>query len=85
MQYSNVESNHYANLVVHGGPSPIAAWLKAAFARLWSPSAAKAPAPRDLAREAAEVRDWAESVRRTDPRFAQDLFAAADRHEAGGI
>ena len=33
--------------------------------------------------EAAEVRTLAQSVRVSDPRFAQDLFAAADRHERG--
>ena len=33
--------------------------------------------------EAVEVRTLAQSVRVSDPRFAQDLFVAADRHERG--
>jgi hypothetical protein len=39
------------------------------------------PRPHDRAREAARVRAFATTVRQTDPRFADDLFAAADRHE----
>jgi hypothetical protein len=31
--------------------------------------------------EAQEVRDMAYEVQRMDPRFAAELFAAADRHE----
>lgn len=34
-----------------------------------------------LAREAAAVREYAHSAAVTDPRFAADLIAAADRHE----
>lgn len=33
--------------------------------------------------EAARVRRLAQSVMADDPRFASDLFAAADRHEIG--
>jgi hypothetical protein len=84
MLYSTTELNRYANLVAHGGPAPLGGWLKAALGRFWTRSSRKALPPRDLAREAAEVRTWAESVRRTDPRFADDLFAAADRHELQG-
>ncbi len=36
---------------------------------------------RDVAAEANEVRELAMEVQRHDPRFADDLFAAADRHE----
>jgi len=32
-------------------------------------------------REASEVRTYAQAVMAQDPRFAADLFAAADRHE----
>ena len=32
--------------------------------------------------EAEELRSFAATVQRTDPEFARDLFAAADRHEA---
>ena len=83
MIYTSTETR-YSNLAVHSGPSPLGAWLKAALARLMSRPAAT-PVPRDLAREAAEVRAWADTVRHTDPRFADDLFAAADRHEAQGL
>jgi hypothetical protein len=34
--------------------------------------------------EAARVRQYAQEVMGQDPRFAADLFAAADRHERGG-
>ena len=34
-------------------------------------------------REAAEVRAMAQQMLAQDPRFASDLFAAADRHELG--
>jgi hypothetical protein len=34
--------------------------------------------------EASRVRSYAQSVMQQDPRFAADLFAAADRHERGG-
>jgi hypothetical protein len=40
-----------------------------------------APAPRTAAEELAAVRALADSYRRTDPGFASDLYAAADRHE----
>lgn len=33
--------------------------------------------------EAAAVRRYADEVRPLDPRFASDLYAAADRHEMG--
>jgi hypothetical protein len=39
------------------------------------------PAPRSAAEELASVRALADSYRRTDPGFASDLYAAADRHE----
>jgi hypothetical protein len=35
----------------------------------------------DAAREAAAVRELAHRYRRSDPGFASDLYAAADRHE----
>jgi hypothetical protein len=64
-----------------------ARWAADAFARLlkWMESSA---ADRDLRRvvlsraaEAARVRQYAQEVMAQDPRFAADLFAAADRHE----
>lgn len=83
MIYSKTASDRYANIAVHAGPSPMGTWLTSALRRLvWGP--AKTPPPRDRVREAAEVRTWATHVQRSDPRFADDLFAAADRHEAMG-
>jgi hypothetical protein len=38
-------------------------------------------APRTAAEELAAVRALADSYRQTDPGFASDLYAAADRHE----
>jgi hypothetical protein len=36
----------------------------------------------NAAREAAKVRELADTYRRSDPGFASDLYAAANRHEA---
>lgn len=38
-------------------------------------------APRSLGEELASVRALADSYRNSDPGFASDLYAAADRHE----
>ena len=37
----------------------------------------------DRAGDAARLRSFAQQVMAEDPRFAADLFAAADRHERG--
>ena len=37
--------------------------------------------PRSVAEELADVRALADSYRKSDPGFASDLYAAADRHE----
>jgi hypothetical protein len=34
--------------------------------------------------EAAQLRAFADEQYKTDPRFAQDLYCAADRHELAG-
>jgi hypothetical protein len=39
------------------------------------------PAPRYPSREAARVRAMAHQYEGSDPRFASELYAAADRHE----
>lgn len=78
---TNALPSRYADLVVHAGPSPLGAWFGAALRRL-TRSDAQPAVPRDLAREAAEVRNWADVFRNTDPGFAADLYAAADRHES---
>jgi hypothetical protein len=52
------------------------------FAR-WTPPArdARAEALKSAAEEAGSVRALADSYRQSDPSFASDLYAAADRHE----
>jgi hypothetical protein len=42
------------------------------------------PPARSRIDEANEVREMARQLRHTDPAFAADLFAAADRHEITG-
>lgn len=54
--------------------------IGAALRRLAQPTKA-AVAARDPVREAAAVRAMADEVRNSDPDFAADLYAAADRHE----
>jgi hypothetical protein len=56
------------------------AWLRSMLRRLVA-ATAKGPRISHRAREAAELRQWATRVQHTDPRYAEDLFAAADRHE----
>ena len=54
------------------------------FVAVWNAVAALfSAAPRELSRaeEAAEVREMARRLQATDPGFASDLLAAADRHE----
>jgi hypothetical protein len=84
MIYSTTATSRFDNIVVSAGPSPLGSWLITTVRRLMSRSAVT-QVPRDRVREAAEVRAFAESVRATDPRFANDLSAAADRHEIMGM
>ena len=57
-------------------------FLVGRWRQAWRAMAATSePAPRSAAEELAEVRALADSYRRTDPGFASDLYAAADRHE----
>lgn len=56
-----------------------------AFVTVWNGVASLfSAAPRALSRaqEAAEVREMARQLQSSDPGFASDLLAAADRHEA---
>ena len=65
-----------------GNASALRTWIAAAARRLTEHlTAPGAPAPRDRAREAAAVRALAHTYRATDRGFAEDLYAAADRHE----
>ena len=85
MLFTPSESIRLANLAAHAGPSPLGAWLAQALRRLVRRRRPSMPeAGGDRVREAAAVRDYAMSVRNTDRRFADDLFAAADRHERDG-
>lgn len=78
-------------LHIHGGHAaglaqPRAARLgAAAWLALWRLvghfGRQQSPPVRNAAAEANEVRELAWQVRRHDPRFADDLYAAADRHE----
>lgn len=66
---------------LRGRPDPKASlwgWIRNAVRAPASPAAALV---RDPVREANEVRAMANTLRSSDPRFAADLYAAADRHE----
>jgi hypothetical protein len=68
-------------------PQRGARWAAAAFVAVWQGIArlfAAAPRSQSRAEEAAEVREMARRLQATDPGFAADLIAAADRHEDGG-
>jgi cytidylate kinase len=64
-----------------------AAWAAAAFAHVlaWMEAVTERRAERSEVKarlaEAAKVRSLAQAMMAQDPRFAADLFAAADRHE----
>lgn len=56
-------------------------------AALWQAAAewlGAAPKALTRAQEAAQVREMARQLQATDPGFAADLYAAADRHETLG-
>jgi len=56
--------------------------LRSTGERLRKPAQPRVDAARRVAAdEAAAVRALADSVRKSDPGFASDLYAAADRHE----
>ena len=81
MNFSTTASGYFDNIAASSGPSPLGTWLINALRRLVSPSATiSGPSKRE--REAAELRVYAASIRESDPRQADDLFAAADRHES---
>jgi hypothetical protein len=68
-------------------PQRGARWAAALFVAAWRGAERllrTTPQPRTRAEEAAEVRALAMSVSHTDPGFAADLLAAADRHETTG-
>jgi hypothetical protein len=67
------------NLPLRRAGTPRGTRIANAAARLWLRLAPEAPPTR--VREAAEVRRLAAQVSHSDPGFAADLYAAADRHE----
>jgi len=81
MSSSTTATRYFDNIAASAGPSPLGRWLISAFRHLVSRPAAT-PVPTEREREAAELRAYAQSIRATDPRQADDLFAAADRHES---
>ena len=69
-----------------GNASAPTTWLAAAARRLAGRGKAPGtPAPRDRAREAEAVRALAHTYRATDRGFADDLYAAAARHERADV
>jgi len=74
-----VERSRFANLLLAALGAAVPATLGSLLRRDRSESAAT---PLDKAAlEAQAVREMARSYARTDPSFAADLYAAADRHE----
>jgi len=74
-----VERSRFANLLLAALGAAVPASLASLFGRDRSESAT----PVDKAAlEAQAVREMARSYAKTDPSFAADLYAAADRHEA---
>jgi hypothetical protein len=65
-------SLHALSVALH----QVLAALKAAVKR-----PVRAPEVSSAAEEANKVRRLADSYRKSDPRFAEDLYAAANRHE----
>ena len=55
--------------------------LASALLRTVSTPAAAATQPQTAFEEAEQLRSYAAGIQAQDPDFAQDLFAAADRHE----
>jgi hypothetical protein len=74
-----VERSRFANLLLAALGAAVPATLGSLLGRDRSPSTN----PADKATiEAQAVREMARSYAKTDPSFAADLYAAADRHEA---
>jgi hypothetical protein len=68
----------YSNTIAMPRGSSIAAAVYEAVASLFQ---RRAPSRASLLQEAAAVRELAASIQDSDPGFAADLRAAADRHE----
>jgi hypothetical protein len=61
--------------------APLGELFAALFALLSRPARPAPTQRRSPSREAARVRAMAQSYEAADPRFASELYAAADRHE----
>ena len=75
-----VERSRFANLLLAALGAAVPATLANRLGRDRSESATTTVDKAAL--EAQAVRDMARSYAKTDPSFAADLYAAADRHEA---
>ena len=74
-----VERSRFANLLL----AALGAAVPATLANLFGRDRSESSTPVDKAAfEAQAVREMARSYAKTDPSFAADLYAAADRHEA---
>ena len=62
-------------------PRPLLVRLQAALQGLFPSAEPSLGVARDRSAQADALRDYACDFVSSDPRFAQDLFAAADRHE----
>ena len=72
------------NRLSAGSASTLRSWIESAARRLVNRghrAAPVTPAPRNCDREAEAVRAMAYTYRVTDRRFADELYAAAERHE----
>lgn len=58
--------------------------LVAALLASFSAPPSTSATPTSRAKEAAQARKIADRFARTDPRMADDIYCAADRHELGG-
>lgn len=63
------------------GPALTLALRAQRFAQRLTGAATEQAVQRNRLREAADLREYAQRFVKTDPSFASDLFAAADRHE----
>ncbi len=63
--------------------NPFLATVREMFAGWFDSRAAKTARPLTRFEEAEQLRAMADDLQSSDPAFAQDLYAAADRHELG--
>jgi hypothetical protein len=80
MTHSTAASSCFGNIAASGGSAALGAWPINALRRRMSLYAVT-PGPSRREREVADLRGHAASIRESGRRRADDLFAAADRHE----